>query len=70
MTDDQLRKIPAPPKPKSNDEQLIDEAIATLTKARELLALDNAALRAALLKAALGVAATSIQKSWKAMTND
>jgi sRNA-binding protein len=66
MTDDQFRKIPAPPAHppalKSSVEQIIDEAIVSLTKARELLALDNTALRVALLKAALSVAEGSIKK--------
>ena len=65
FTDDQFRKIPAPSTLKSNNsdvEQKFDEAMAALIKARELVVLDNTALRIALLKAALSVAEGSIQK--------
>ncbi len=67
MTDDQLRKIPAPSPAKSgnNIERKLDDAIAALTKARELLTVDNIALRMALLKGAISVADTSIRELLK-----
>src|SRR5262245_1265714 len=62
MTDDQFRKIPAPSKLDCGDLEIegkLNDAIAALTQARELLLKfdRHTTLRAALMNAAIGVAA-------------
>jgi sRNA-binding protein len=73
MTDDQLRKVTVPPvaKRSSNDaESKIDSIIKTLTKARELISLEDPALRGALTTAALLVVQASLENLLKQFDDD
>jgi hypothetical protein len=61
MTDDQLRKLPAPGKAPGIEHKLA-EAIAALSKVRELAAVDKRTLGTTLVREALSAANMSIQE--------
>jgi sRNA-binding protein len=61
IPDDQMRKVTALKKAKAKDTGAkLDEAIAALTQAKQLLELEEGALRTAMLQAAIGVASKAI----------